>query len=277
MADAYNLLGSYGEMPMREAKERAKAAAQKAVDLDDEVAEAHTSLGAIIGGYDWEWAKAERHFLRAIDLKPRYATAHEWHSEYLSWMGRHDNAIRAALRALDIDPVSLSANSHVGLALYRARHYDAAIERFRETLHLNQDFADAHVMLGVTLVQKAMYGEAIAEFQRARVLTGNSPEILGLLGYGYGMAGMKREAQDVLNELNDLRRQNRYVSPFSRATIHIGLGETDLAFKWLEQAYQERLWYMTLLAVDPLLDRLRGDTRFTDLLRRMNLTPAAKS
>ena len=132
-------------------------------------------------------------------------------------------------------------------------------------------------MLGVTLVQTAMYGEAIAEFQRARVLTGNSPEILGLLGYGYGMAGMKREAQDVLKELNDLARQNTYVSSFSRATVYIGLGETDLAFKWLEQAYQERLWYMALLAVDPLFDRLRADPRFTDLLRRMNLTPAAKS
>ena len=124
LADSYNLLGSYGEMPMREAHEKAKAAAQKAVDLDDQVAEAHTSLGAIIAGYDWEWAKAERHFLRAIDLKPRYATAHEWYSEYLSWMGQHDKAIRAARQALDVDPVSLSANSHVGLALYRARQYE---------------------------------------------------------------------------------------------------------------------------------------------------------
>ena len=195
LADSYNLLGSYGEMPMREAHEKAKAAAQKAVDLDDQVAEAHTSFGAIIAGYDWEWAEAEKHFLRAIDLKPRYATAHEWYSEYLSWMGRHDKAIRAAQQALDLDPVSLRANSHVGLALYRARQYDAAIERFRETLHLDPDFADAHVMLGVTLVQTGMYGEAIAEFQRAGELTANSPEILGLLGYGYGMAGMKREAQ----------------------------------------------------------------------------------
>ena len=191
LADSYNLLGSYGEMPMREAYEKAKAAAQQAVDLDDQIAEAHTSLGAITASYDWDWAKAERHFLRAIDLKPRYATAHEWYSEYLSWMGQHDKAIREAQQALDLDPVSLRANSHVGLALYRARRYKAAIERFRETLHLDQDFADAHVMLGVTLVQTAMYGEAIAEFQRARVLTGNSPEILGLLGYGYGMAGMK--------------------------------------------------------------------------------------
>ena len=276
LADSYNLLGSYGVMPMREAHEKAKAAAQQAVDLDDQIAEAHTSLGAITASYDWDWAKAEGHFVRAIDLKPRYATAHEWYSEYLSWMGRHDQAIRAAKQALDLDPVSLRANSHVGLALYRARQYAAAIARFRETLDLDQDFADAHVMLGVTLVQTGMHGEAIAEFQRAQMLTGNSPEILGLLGYGYGMAGMKREAHDVLKELNNLARQNRYVSSFSRATIHIGLGETDLAFKWLEQAYQERLWYLTLLAVDPLFDRLRGDERFTDLVRRMNLTPAAK-
>lgn len=135
LADSYNLLGSYGVMPMREAHEKAKAAAQRAVDLDDQLAEAHTSLGAITASYDWDWARAEAHFVRAIDLKPRYATAHEWYSEYLSWMGRHDQAIRVAQQALDLDPVSLRANSHVGLALYRAREYEAAIERFRETLY----------------------------------------------------------------------------------------------------------------------------------------------
>ena len=277
LADSYNLLGSYGEMPMREAHQKAKAAAERAVELDDEVAEAHTSLGAMIASYDWDWAEAEKHFLRAIDLKPRYATAHEWYSEYLSWMGHHEKAIRAAQHALDLDPVSLRANSHVGLALYRARQYGAAVERFRETLHLNSDYADAHVMLGVTLTQTEMYKEAIAEFERAGVLTANSPEILGLLGYGYGMAGMKREAQDVLKELDNLSRQNRYVSSFSRVTIHIGLGEIDLAFKWLERAYEERLWYLGLLAVDPLFDPLRADPRYTDLIRRMNLTTAAES
>jgi len=274
LADSYNLLGSYGDMPMREAYQKARAAAQNAVELDDQVAEAHTSLGAMLASYDWEWAEAEKHFLRAIELKPRYATAHEWYSEYLSWMGHHENAIRAAQTALDLDPVSLRANSHVGLALYRARQYDAAVRRFRETLHLNPDFADAHVMLGVTLVQTGSYGEAIAELQRAGVLTANSPEILGLLGYGYGMAGMKREARDVLRELDDLTRHKRYVSSFARATIYIGLGETDLAFKWLEQAYAERLWYLGVLAVDPLFDRLRADPRYKDLLRRMDLVSA---
>jgi tetratricopeptide (TPR) repeat protein len=210
-------------------------------------------------------------------LKPGYATAHEWYSEYLSWMGQHDKAIDAARQALDLDPVSLRANSHVGLALYRARRYDAAIEQFRETLHLDQNFADAHVMLGVTLVQTRMYDEAIAAFKRGGVLTANSPEILGLLGYAYGMAGMKREAHEVLRELDGRARQNTYVSSFSRATVHIGLGETDLAFKWLEQSYRDRLWYLGLLAVDPLFDRLRTDPRYADLLRRMNLTRAAVS
>ena len=113
-------------------------------------------------------------------------------------------------------------------------------------------------MLGVTLVQTRMYMEAIAEFQKAGRLTANSPEILGLLGYGYGMAGMKREARAVLSELDDLTRQKRYVSSFSRVTIYIGLGEIDLAFKWLDRAYHERLWYLGLLAVDPLFDRLRS-------------------
>jgi DNA-binding winged helix-turn-helix (wHTH) protein/TolB-like protein/cytochrome c-type biogenesis protein CcmH/NrfG len=277
LADSYNMLGSYGEMPMREAHQRAMAAAEKAVELDDQVAEAHTSLGAMIASHDWEWAKAEKHFLRAIDLKPRHTTAHEWYSEYLSWMGRHDEAIRAAQQALDIDPVSLRALSHVGLALYRARQYDAAVKRFRETLHLNQDYTDAHVMLGVTLVQTGKYGEAIAAFQRAGELTGNNPEILGLLGYAYGMAGMKREALDVLNDLDKLSAQNRWASAFSRVTIYIGLGEIDLAFKWLERAYEERLWYLGLLAVDPLFDRLRADPQYTDLIRRMNLTTAAES
>jgi DNA-binding winged helix-turn-helix (wHTH) protein/TolB-like protein/cytochrome c-type biogenesis protein CcmH/NrfG len=271
LADAYNLLGSYGEMPMRDAHQKARAAAEKAVELDDEVAEAHTSLAAMLASYDWEWAEAEKHFLRAIELKPRYATAHEWYSEYLSSMGRHPEAIRAARQAVDIDPVSLRAHSHVGLALYRARQYDAAVAQFQETLHLDQDFADAHVMRGVTLVQTGKHSEAISAFHRAAALTANSPEILGLLGYAHGLAGMKREAQDILNELDSVARQNRYVSSFSRATIHIGLGETDLAFKWLERAYQERLWYLTLLAVDPLFDRLRADPRYTDLLRRMNL------
>jgi adenylate cyclase len=138
-------------------------------------------------------------------------------------------------------------------------------------LALDPDFVDAHVLFGVTLVQKKLYEEAIAEFQKAKALTGDNPDILGLLGYGYGMAGMKAEARDALQELDKLPRQHRYVAPSSKVWVYIGLGETNRAFEWLEKAYEERLWQLGFLAADPLFDPLRSDPRYTDLLRRMNL------
>ncbi len=276
LADSYNLLGSYGEMPMRDSHPKARAAALRALELDDQIAEAHTSLGAIITGYYWEWPEAEKHLRRALALNPDYATGHEWYSEYLSRMARHEEAIRAAQRAQEIDPVSLRANSHVGLAFYRARQYDDAIEQLQDTLELNPDLFTAHVIFGLSLVQKRMYGEAIAELQKARVVTGSSPDSVGLLGYGYGMAGMKREARDALKELDQLSR-HRYVSPFCKVMVYIGLGEKDRAFEWLERAYEERIWHLGVLAADPMFDPLRSDPRYTDLLRRMNLTAAAES
>jgi tetratricopeptide (TPR) repeat protein len=163
------------------------------------------------------------------------------------------------------------------LALYRAGRFDDAVERLRETIHIEEQFADAHVMLGVALVQKAMHREAIGEFKRALELTGHSPEVVSLLGYGYGMAGRAGDARATLQELDQLSRQGRPVSAFARATVHIGLGELNSAFEWLNRAYEERLWYLGLLAVDPLFEPLRRDARFTDLLQRMHLTNAAAS
>jgi len=277
LADSYNLLGSYGEMPMRHSHPKARTAASRALELDDQIAEAHTSLGAIITGYYWEWPEAEKHLRRALALNPDYATGHEWYSEYLSRMARHEEAIRAAHRAQEIDPVSLRAKSHVALAFYRAGQYDDAIKQSQNTLELNPDLFTAHVIFGLSLVQKRMYGEAIAELQKARVVTGNSPDSVGLLGYGYGMAGLKREARDALKELDQLSRHNRYVSPFCKVMVYIGLGEKDRAFEWLERAYEERIWHLGVLAADPMFDPLRSDPRFRNLVRRMNLTPTAQS
>jgi DNA-binding winged helix-turn-helix (wHTH) protein/TolB-like protein/tetratricopeptide (TPR) repeat protein len=277
LADSYNLLGSYGEMPMRESHPKARTAALRALELDDKIAEAHTSLGAIITGYYWEWAEAEKHLRRALALNPNYAMGHEWYSEYLSRMARHDEAISAAQRAREIDSVSLSANSHVGLAFYLARRYDEAIEQLRDTLELNPDLFTAHLILGLSLVQQRMYGEAIAALQKARVVTRSSPDSVGLLGYGYGMAGMKREARDALKELDQLSQNHRYVSPFCKVMVYIGLGEKDRAFEWLERAYEERIWQLGMLVADPMFDPLRSDPRYTDLLRRMNLTRVAES
>lgn len=191
-------------------------------------------------------------------------------------MARHEEAIRAARRAQEIDPASLRANSHVGLAFYWARQYDEAIQQSRNTLELSPNLFTAHVIFGLSLVQKRMYGDAIAEFQKARAVTDSSADSLGLLGYGYGMAGMKREARDALKELDQLLRHDRYVSPFCKVMVYIGLGEKDRAFEWLERAYEERIWLLGVLAVDPMFDPLRSDPRYTDLIRRMNLVQAAR-
>lgn len=277
LADAYTLLGGLGEMSTRDSHPKARAAALRALELDDQIAEAHTSFGAILVSYYWEWAEAEKHLRRALALNPDYTTGHEWYSEYLSRMARHEEAIRAARRAQEIDPASLRANSHVGLAFYWARQYEEAIQQSRNTLDLNPNLFTAHVIFGLSLVQKRMYGDAIAEFQKARVVTDSSADSVGLLGYGYGMAGMKREARDALKELDQLSRHDRYVSPFCRAMVYIGLGEKDRAFEWLERAYEERIWLLGVLAVDPMFDPLRSDPRYTDLIRRMNLAPATRS
>lgn len=274
LADSYNLLGSYGEMPMRVSHPKARTAALRALELDDQIADAHTSLGAIIASYYWDWPEAEMHLKRALALNPDYATGHEWYSEHLSRMARHQEAIHAAQRAQEIDPISARANSHVGLAFYRARRYDDAIKHSQDTLELKPDLFTAHVILGLSLVQKKLYGEGIAVLQKARVVTGSSSDSIGLLGYGYGMAGRKREARGALKELDQVSRDNKYVSPFCKVMVYIGLGENDRAFEWLERAYEERIWHLGVLAADPMFDPLRPDPRYTDLIQRMNLTAA---
>jgi DNA-binding winged helix-turn-helix (wHTH) protein/TolB-like protein/Flp pilus assembly protein TadD len=276
LADSYTVLGGVGEMPMRESHPKARAAALRALELDDQIAEAHASLGIVVGSYYWEWAEAETHLQRALALNPNDARAQEGYAEHLSRMARHQEAIRAARRAHEIDPASLRASSNLGLAFYWAKEYDEAIRQSRRTLELNPNLFTAHVIFGLSLVQKRLYGEAIAVLQKARVVTGNSADSVGLLGYGYGMAGMTREARDALKELDQLSR-HRYVSPFCQVMVYIGLGEKDRAFEWLQRAYEERIWLLGVLAVDPMFDPLRSDPRYTDLIRRMNLTRTAGS
>ena len=271
LADSYNLLGNFGGLPMKVSYPEARAAAEKALGIDDTLAEAHTSLAGVLADYYWDWPESERHFKRAIELNPNYAIAHEWYSAYLDRMGRLDEAIREAQRAQEIDPLSLSASVQVGAAYYWARQYDQAIEQMHKALEMDPNAMDAHRVLGLSFVQKGMHREAIAKFNEARRLFGNHPQMVGLLGYSYGIAGRESEARGVLDELNGLSKQ-RYVSPISRAAIHIGLGETDRAFEWLEKAYVERVWVLGILKVEPVFDPLHSDPRFTDLLQRMNLT-----
>jgi serine/threonine protein kinase/tetratricopeptide (TPR) repeat protein len=271
LADSYNMLADYSVLPPKEAFPRAEAAAAKALEMDDTLAEAHTSLAFVKMAYDGDWAGAEREYRRAIELNPNYATAHQWYASLLVMMRRFDESITEMKRAQALDPLSRIINANLGLHYYYARQYDQAIEQLRKTINLEPDFGLAYFYLGRALAQKGMYKEAIAELQKARDLSGEDPETIAELGYAYGLAGRRAEAQKVLDELNELSKR-RYVLPYFIATVHTGLGDKDQAFEWLEKAYAASHPGLALVNVDPKFDTLRSDPRFADLVRRIGLT-----
>ncbi len=270
LADSYNILGSNGVIPMKESHPRARVAALKALEIDDNLSEAHTSLAAIIADFYWNWPEAESHFRRALELNPNYPTAHSWYCQYLVRMGRLNEAIQEAKRAQELDPVSLVMNVNLGQTFYWARQYDQAIEQFQKTLEIDPNFVPAYLHLGLVYLQKRMYQEAIASFEKGSTLAGHNTDMVGLLGHAYAAAGRKDEALKILNELNELSKQ-QYVSPFAIALIYVGLGEKNQAFTRLEKAYEERVWLMGLMKAEPIFDPLRSDPRFEDLLRRIGL------
>jgi len=271
IADCYDLLGWYDYLPPQEAFPRAKAATEKALEMDDTLAEANASRGWISANYEWDWRNAESKYKRAIELNPSYATAHQWYAEYLSYMARHNESIAQAKRAQELDPFSIIINNDLGQVLYYARQYDQAIEQLQKTLELDANFIVAHFFLAFLYAQKAMYDEALAEVQKAMDLSaGDDSLILAQLGTIYSYSGRRDEARKVLDELHQLSKQ-RYVSPFYIALIYMGLGQKDQAFEWLEKAYKKRDHWLETLKVHPWLDSLRSDPRFIELLKKMGL------
>ncbi len=270
LADSYSLLVRYGAVQPREAMPKAKVAAQKALQFDDTLAEAHTSLAYASLHHDWNWKAAEQQFKRAIELTPNYATAHQWYARYLTAMGRFEEAIRQVQRARELEPLSLIINSAVGYAYYFARQYDRAIEESRKALEMEPNFSRTHWNLGLAYEQKGMFEPAIAEFQQAIALSGESPVIQAALAHAYAVAGKRGEAQKALDGLKELSSR-RYVPSYPIAGIYAGLGDRDQAFRWLEKAYEERDNGLPYLKVDPILDVLRRDERFAALVRRVGL------
>jgi serine/threonine protein kinase/Tfp pilus assembly protein PilF len=267
LADCYSFLPTLSSVSPKEAYPKAKEAAFKALEIDDTLAEAHASLAYAKANHDWDWSGGEREFQRAIALNPDYAMAHMWYGWILSNTGRLDESIAEAKRALELDSISLEINWFLGVAYYFARQYDRAIEQLRKTLELDANFYLPHIFLGWAYVQKSMYKEGIAELEKA-VAISSSNMSLTCLGYGYAAAGKRPEAQKVVDQLDELSKY-RYVPPFHRAIICVGLGEKDKAFEWLEKAYEDR--FIIAIKVNPIFDPLRSDPRFADLLRRMNL------
>ncbi|MBD0372314.1 MAG: protein kinase [Pyrinomonadaceae bacterium] len=270
LADCYNSLSRFGWLSPGEAMPKAKEAAERALALDANLAEAHNSRAFVAENYEWDWSKAEREYKRAIELNPNYATAHQWYGEYLATIGRFDEGLEQLKQAEQLDPLSLIINSDLGLPYFFARDYDRAVEQWQKTVELDPDFWLAHYALALVYEQKGMYNEAIVESKKALNLFGDSPWVLGGLGHIYAVSGQRDEAHQVLEELKG-RARERYVSPFDLALIYAGLGERDEALSWLEKAYEERNQWLTWLKVEPRLDSLRSDERFTSLLRRVGL------
>jgi TolB-like protein/DNA-binding winged helix-turn-helix (wHTH) protein/Tfp pilus assembly protein PilF len=271
LADCWLSLGWYGYLPPKETFPQAKAAAMKAMELDASLAEAHTSLAFASMNYDWDWSAAEREFQKAIELNPNYANAHHWYADYLSAVGRHQEAITESKRALELDPVSPIINAWLGWRYFFARQYDLAIEQYLKTLEMDPTFVPAHLVLGQGYEQKSMPEKAIDELQEAVSLSGGSSLYVSSLAHAYATAGRRAEAERLLRQMNERARHN-YVPSFHIAIIHAGLGQRDQALVWLEKGYQERSAWMVWLKVDPRFDVLRSDPRFQDLLRRVGLS-----
>lgn len=269
LAQAYRALSLY-DVPPRETFPKAKAAAAKALEIDETLAEAYTSLGSIKFWFDWDWDGAEREFRRAIDLNPNNADAHRSYAHLLSNTGRHEEAITEMQRAREIDPLSLIINALEGMFLFHAGRDNEAIARFQKTFELDPNFWVAHVNLGQVYIRQKMYPEAIAELSKAREFSEGNTTAISLLGYALAVSGNREQARAVLDELNRLSNE-RYVPPNSIAMIYNGLDERDETLDWLEKAYEQRDVRMTFLKVDPKWDKLRSDPRFISLIKRMRL------
>ncbi|MGH9846453.1 MAG: tetratricopeptide repeat protein, partial [Blastocatellia bacterium] len=268
LANSYITLGNLSFLAPGEVSRKVKAALGKALEIDDQLGEAHAALASEYLK-DREWWEAEKSHKRAIELNPNYATAHRWYSYFLMAMGRSDEAIAEAKQAQELDPLSLVNNTQVAASLMFARRYDQAIEQYRKTIEMDPQFVLARWYLGLAYMYKGQYSAAITEFQQV-VASSRSPNHFATLGYAYAAAGRRSEAIKALDELKELSKQ-RYVPSSFIACIYVGLGEKDLAFAWMEKAYEEHDYKLNFLKVDPIFDSLRSDPRFNDLLRRMKL------
>jgi TolB-like protein/DNA-binding winged helix-turn-helix (wHTH) protein/Flp pilus assembly protein TadD len=270
LADTYSLLGDwqYAAMTPKEALPKAKAAAVRALELDNALGEAHNSLAFCLDGFDWDLRSAGMEFQRAIELNPNYATAHHWYAWHLSLLGKYDEAIAEMRKAHDLDPLSLIINADLAELLVLAHSYDESIRQSRKTIEMDSNFALAHNQLAQAYLQKHMNDEAVAELQKATQLSGESPTIMANLARAYIATGKKSEAIKILNDL--MKQSNATYSHASEiAVIYTALGDSDQAMNWLEKGYEERFNPGVLLR--PGLDPLRTDPRFQDLARRVGL------
>jgi serine/threonine protein kinase len=269
LADAYSVLGDAGYLPPSEAWPKAKAAAMQALEIDDTLSEAHTSLGLVKEHFEWDWTGAEREFRRAIELNPNSATAHHWYGGYLANMGRSEEGLRETRKAQELDPLSLIINTTLAKQLYLAGKNDQAVEQLRKVLDIDSKFAPARPLLEEVYAGMGKQKEAVAEREKILSLSG-SPELAASIEEDFSKGGYKGVLQSWLDGLTEISKYG-YISPYSIAQAYMRMGEKEKTFSWLEKAYEEHDSGLVSLAVEPMFDPIRSDPRFKDLLRRMKL------
>ena len=270
LASAHATAALWGLWPPGEVWPKARAAAAKALAIDDSLAEAHASLATVKAWYEYDWAGAERHFRRALELNPGDAGIHASYAGTVLWAtGRVEEGEAEVRRAQELDPLSIAVATTLAWAFFHSRQFDRALVESQRILELDPTHIEAWLVVGATYSLKSMFPEAIAAFQKARALGPNVLTALGLLGWAYGLSGARREAEDVLAELNELRKQ-RYASMYI-AWVHLGLGEKQQALDWMEKAYMERDAMAPYIKVGPSYDPLRSEPRFVALLEKMGL------
>jgi TolB-like protein/DNA-binding winged helix-turn-helix (wHTH) protein len=267
LADSYAVQGAYFSMPSGEFVAKAKAAATRAVRLDDRSAEAHTALALIVQNHEYDWETSEREFRRAIELDPNYATAHHWYAEHLMWMGRFDEALAESERARQLDPLSLVIAVDKGYILYCARRYDESIQQFRSVQDLDPRFPRADLLYWA-YAQKGMFTETFAKFDSEPAV--DAPWYWSMTAYLYGRGGRSEQAHRALQKLRDFDRA-RPLDPMVLVSAYLGTGDYDQVIGLMEKAYNQHSNELVAIKVDPMYDPLRKDPRFQDLLPRLGL------
>jgi serine/threonine protein kinase len=268
LSDTYGASATNGWINPSEGYLKGKVAVKRALEIDDSLAEAHASAGALAMFYDLDWAAAENEYKRAIELNPNYPISYELYAYLLLATGKLDEGLKMAQRSLEVDPQSVALVDDVAGAYYVARRYDEAIREIQKSLEMDPGHFSGPLYLGQYYELKGTHEEAIKQFQKAISIGGRTSGVLALLGHAYANSGKKGEAQKILLELNEMSRQV-YVSPYDLAILYVGLGDKNRAFEQLNKAYEDRAGWILYLKVEPLFDPLRTDPRFAELLGRM--------
>ena len=277
LADAYSILASYSleYVPPKEGFPKAKTAAEKALSLDDHLAEAHASLGLVKFYYEWDWNGAEAEFKKALELNPGYAQAHQYYADFVKSFGRFDEALGEMRKALVLDPLSFSINTGIGHVLYLSRQYDLAIDQYRKVVESDPSFVPARLWFGRPYLQKGMFKEAIEQVEEAVKLSHETTVSLATLAQAFAAAGRIADAKKMLDKLLT-RGTEQYVPSYWIALVYTSMGNEDEAMKYLERAFLERSSWLVWANVEPRFDALRSDERFASLLARIGFKPAEK-